>query len=232
MQFTKKDYTVMPSPNNIKWLNPNAQVIYMWLSYHSNDNDECFPSHRHLAQECWMSEKTVQRMLKLLEMNWKIIRTRRFNNNEETTSMYKVLYEVSKQEEGVGSDCPQVGSQWPTELNKFNIEEVRAINEKILNEDERLNYQLWNSLMKMFDLWYCVYWEQWIKDFVKWSKSIMQKYIWTTNGDYPYSTFENVVFERYTRHSVKFQKDKYYRINNYLSSLLTFFKNKYDRPNK
>ena len=50
-----------------KLVGPVATAIYVSLCRHANDNQQCFPSRKKMAEEFNISEKTIKRHLKKLE---------------------------------------------------------------------------------------------------------------------------------------------------------------------
>lgn len=68
-----------------------AQVLFLWLCVHSNDDEECFPSRTTLALECGMSKRSVDEAIKVLVETKMIIKKNRMRGKEKTTNLYTVI---------------------------------------------------------------------------------------------------------------------------------------------
>ncbi len=90
-RYSKGEFLLTPNKSNLRGLEPAVQVLFMWLSDHSDDNDQSFPSRQTLAAECGISVKTLDRsMRKLIELGL-VQKQARFNGNEQTTNLYRCV---------------------------------------------------------------------------------------------------------------------------------------------
>ena len=55
-KYRKGDFTVVPNMNNLHVLSPQAQSIYLWICYFSDDLGICFPSRTTLAEKLMMKD--------------------------------------------------------------------------------------------------------------------------------------------------------------------------------
>lgn len=110
MKFKKWAFSSVPV-SSMDWLDPFAQVIYMWLCKYSNDEWICFPSLDTLSKNCWMSKNTVIKYLGVLESLSFIMKNNRFKKLEFTSNEYTVLIkENSGSEDEQPSAFNELGS--------------------------------------------------------------------------------------------------------------------------
>jgi len=89
--FNKKDFTIVPSRQARIGMPANQQVVYMWLSEHSDDNGQSFPSRKVLAYECGMSPSTLDRTINELVDKGFIVRGNRYKENRQVSNLYTVI---------------------------------------------------------------------------------------------------------------------------------------------
>jgi DNA-binding GntR family transcriptional regulator len=63
------------------------QAVYLWISFHSNQDGECFPSVQTLAEETKMSRRQIFYALKSMEDKGIIRR----NNRKGSSSIYQII---------------------------------------------------------------------------------------------------------------------------------------------
>ena len=93
-RYKKSDFVLVPSIKALKGIDPVAQVIYMWLAYHSDyETGECFPSYTILSEETGYSKPTLIKGIRILQNNKLIkkIQRRKENSKENTSNLYVLL---------------------------------------------------------------------------------------------------------------------------------------------
>lgn len=90
MKFKRGEFTIVPNREARRGLKPAQQVVFMWLSDHSDDNNECYPSRRTLAAECGMSVRGLVNACDELEKMGLITRKSRYNRNTQQTNLYTI----------------------------------------------------------------------------------------------------------------------------------------------
>jgi len=114
MKYEKWTFTTVPNIKIVAWQNPIVQTIYLHLCKRANQDWVCFPSRKILAEDVWVSENSIKRHTKKLVELGILRKTRRFSNNEETSSEYEIV----------------VGGAWeslPSE-NSEELEEENGLN--------------------------------------------------------------------------------------------------------
>lgn len=91
MKYRSDTFITVPNKDYLKGMDMKAQVLFLWLCVHSNDDEECFPSRLTLANECGMSKRSVDQAVKMLEDAKLIIKKNRMRGNEKTTNLYTVI---------------------------------------------------------------------------------------------------------------------------------------------
>lgn len=90
MDYKKWQFLVIPNKDIMKGKSPQLQTVYMWICSFADDEWQCFPSIKTIADCAWCSKDTVIRKLVELEELWILLRQRRFNNNEKTSNLYQI----------------------------------------------------------------------------------------------------------------------------------------------
>ena len=111
MKYKKGDFILVANKRSIKGLDPNKQVIIMWLCEHSDDTMQSFPSRKTLANECGVSVRTLDRHLNDLVELGLLVKTARYNDNEQTSNVYEVVLRSVKRgdKSARGSDKSALG---------------------------------------------------------------------------------------------------------------------------
>lgn len=92
MYYTAGDFGIVPNKNKLKGLLASVQSVYMWICFHSDSKTgECWPSIKTVAKEAGVTDRTVTKALKKLEEVGILERNRRYKDNVEITSIYKVV---------------------------------------------------------------------------------------------------------------------------------------------
>jgi hypothetical protein len=92
MKYQKGSFITVPNNAGLAGIHPAAQCLFMWLCFHANQEGQCFPSRRRLAELSGISVDMVDKMLKVLEEKHLILKTkRRKNETLNQTNIYEVL---------------------------------------------------------------------------------------------------------------------------------------------
>ena len=82
-----KNFFIVPNQIFELGLKPKEFAVYCCLLRNSDkDTDNCFPSRRLIADECSMDKKTVDSVLKELELRGLIKKVYRYRENGSRTS--------------------------------------------------------------------------------------------------------------------------------------------------
>jgi len=90
MQYRKGTFITVPNKQVLYGLDPQSQVLFMWLNSFSNEDGECYPSIERLSEACGMSQDTVIRRMAVLEEKGFIKKEPQFVENRQTTNLYTV----------------------------------------------------------------------------------------------------------------------------------------------
>jgi DNA-binding transcriptional MocR family regulator len=91
MKYEKGTFTTVPNKEALRGLDPQAQVLFMWLCAYADGEGVCFPSISRLAEDCGMAERTVDARIKLLESEGFIEKINRTNNGKKTSNEYQSM---------------------------------------------------------------------------------------------------------------------------------------------
>lgn len=103
MKYSKGEFTQVPNKSARRGLPPAEQVVLMWLADHSDDNEQCYPSRRILAEECGLSVRSLDRALASLIERGLIVKSDRYIHGRQTSNMYEVVILAG---EGDKNDTP------------------------------------------------------------------------------------------------------------------------------
>lgn len=105
MKYTKGDFTLVPNKEALRGLDPQTQVLFMWLCAYADDNGICYPSISKLQEDTGMSNRTVIRRLETLENKNMIQRQHRIKNGAKTSNIYQIML---VEQEGSDTQAPGV----------------------------------------------------------------------------------------------------------------------------
>lgn len=211
MYYEKWTFVVVPNIQQLEWKDPLLQILYVWMCKFSNEEWLCYPSIHRLSIVCWCSETTIKNKIKDLQDIWIIERNRRYKDNVEITSEYKIR---------VGQEMTHVGQEVYTELNPLIIIKEKSEIVDLLGEEDTDKYKnhlicLWN----MIELGYKIEKDrssvlsniERVKDKAEiyWYRMIDWNYDWNTLRQ---------KFDRWKEWHIA-KKDK---IDNYKNSVITF----------
>lgn len=90
MQYDKGSFCTVPI-KALRGLHPYAQVLYMWLCHHANQDGICFPSLSTLAAETALSKDSVIKYTKELIENGLLKKEAQKNGEEYRSNIYQLL---------------------------------------------------------------------------------------------------------------------------------------------
>lgn len=99
-RFIRGEFVLVPSIKHLSGIPCSAQVVYMWLAYHSDySTGECYPSYSTLEVETGLSKPTLIRAVKTLIKKGLIkrIKRKKKNSKENTSNRYILLNLGSKE---------------------------------------------------------------------------------------------------------------------------------------
>lgn len=91
MKYEKGTFIVVPNKDTLRGLDPQTQVLFLWICSYADEAGVCFPSITKLAEDCGISKRTVDsRLRKLCELGVLEV-TNRAVNNLQTSNEYQIL---------------------------------------------------------------------------------------------------------------------------------------------
>ena len=110
-KFPPNTFIVVPNYPALEGIGPFAQLVYMWLSKHINNNLTCFPSIKRLQKLSSLSRSSVIRGLKELRDRKLISWAKQTKDGAPTSNLYQIhLVETQKTSKGVVSTRQEVVS--------------------------------------------------------------------------------------------------------------------------
>lgn len=139
-RFVRGEFVLVPSIKHLSGIPCTAQVVYMWLAYHSDySTGECYPSYSTLEVETGLSKRTVIRAVKTLVKKGLIkrIKRKKKNSKENTSNRYILL--------NLGSDTDTPPSDTVSPPSDTDALELKSLNYK-------RNFFLKNNTSKFVDV--------------------------------------------------------------------------------
>ena len=91
-RYKKGSFTIVPNLDAIDGICPYAQVIYLWLCKHADENGICYPGAKRIAKKGGMSERVVPGKVKLLEEIGVLKKTKRTKEEGgNITNLYQIM---------------------------------------------------------------------------------------------------------------------------------------------
>jgi len=94
LQFKKGTYIIVPNKQHLKLLSPKAQIAWLALCSHSDEDGHCYPSVKTMSKLTGTGEKTLKRGIDELIMFGFVKRKNRKKEDGSYTSNYYTLYVV------------------------------------------------------------------------------------------------------------------------------------------
>lgn len=105
-----------------------AKQIMFYLINRANAEGTCFPSVRTMASDCGVSERTIQRTMKVLFEEGFVIKENRYRGNGgQSSNLYKLQIEPENQGDKTGNDDEEKIKEENVELKKEKIYELGGI---------------------------------------------------------------------------------------------------------
>jgi hypothetical protein len=106
MKYKKGTFTTVPNKDVLRGLDPQTQVLFVWLCSYADEEGVCFPSISRLASDCGMTGRSVINKLRVLEEKGLVERTRRKkeNSNENAVNEYQIIIVEGSERGSRGSE--------------------------------------------------------------------------------------------------------------------------------
>lgn len=93
MKYKKGTFVVVPNIDILAGKNTEIQTLFMWLCIFADENGQCFPSRKLLAQRCGLGIRTIDKYIDLLVELKLVDKKKRFNKkkNEFSSNLYQVV---------------------------------------------------------------------------------------------------------------------------------------------
>ncbi|WP_038258089.1 helix-turn-helix domain-containing protein [Xenorhabdus bovienii] len=106
--------------------NPLRKLVFIKLADNANDQGECWPSVPHIAEECEMSERSVQNHIKqLVKQGFVSVATRKTNSGLNQSNIYYL--NLNKPTDGEGENAAPYGaSPAPSGANTAGVSGANA----------------------------------------------------------------------------------------------------------
>lgn len=93
MKYKKGTFVVIPNINILRGKSPEYLSVFFWLCSYANESGVCFPSRKRLAEDCGLTDRTIDKYLELLiedSILEKKLRKKR-GTKENITNLYQIL---------------------------------------------------------------------------------------------------------------------------------------------
>lgn len=90
MKYEKGNFITVPNKSELKKLDAQSQVLFMWLCSFTDEKGQCYPSVNRLAECCGLSRKTIIERVKILIDKGFLTKTSRFNENSQQSNLYQI----------------------------------------------------------------------------------------------------------------------------------------------
>ena len=131
MKYEKGNFILVPNKSELKKLDAQSQVLFMWLCSFTDEKGQCYPSVSRLAECCGLSRKTIIERVKILIDKGFLTKSHRFVENSQQTNLYQIHLlpsvadtppSVGQVKKGVSQILPpSVPATHRTKSNELNI---------------------------------------------------------------------------------------------------------------
>ena len=90
MKYEKGNFILVPNKSELKKLDAQSQVLFMWLCSFTDEKGQCYPSVNRLAECCGLSRKTIIERVKVLIDKGFITKSYRFTDNSQQSNLYQI----------------------------------------------------------------------------------------------------------------------------------------------
>ena len=146
MRYFKGSFTTVPNKEALRGLDPQTQVLFMWICSYADDRGVCWPSVGRLSTDCGMSRRTVfSRLEKLLSIGLIQKKHRLSDTGDKDSNKYRIMLVGSARDaRGVVQEMHYPSARDAhrtkyTELNSNNYsselkfgDEIRALRQQMM----------------------------------------------------------------------------------------------------
>lgn len=132
-RYVKGDFITVPNKSAIKPLKATTQAVFMWIASYADENGQCFPSRRTIANNCGISLDTVDTHIKKLEESSLLVKIPRKEGKTNKTNIYQIILVVRNLDQGVAVKTTLGSRKNPTE--NYTTE----LNHKYIPKEEKTN---------------------------------------------------------------------------------------------
>lgn len=93
MKYKKGTFVIVPNMHILHGKSPELQTVFLWLCSYIDENGQCFPSRKKLAECCSMTVKTLDKYMTALTDLGLVTKTQR--QKEGTVENMSNLYQVN-----------------------------------------------------------------------------------------------------------------------------------------
>lgn len=133
MKYEKGSFTTIPNIVSLKGLHSTAQCLFMWLCHHANQDGQCFPSRKRLADLCGVSVDHIDKMMKVLVEQKIIEKIIRKNGAKNETNIYHIIIGGVADTNGQVADTNGQGVA-DTNGSELNPLSITKSNEQVIEE--------------------------------------------------------------------------------------------------
>lgn len=90
MKYEKGNFITVPNKSELKKLDAQSQVLFMWLCSFTDEKGQCYPSVNRLAECCGLSRKTIIERVKILIDKGFLTKFHRFSENSQQSNLYQI----------------------------------------------------------------------------------------------------------------------------------------------
>ena len=191
----------------IQNIKPTTNLVLLILANYANEENETYPSKKHLAKMCNCDVRTIQRCLQELLEKKIIEKKERFDDGRQTSNLYTIII----QQEAILSPSPPTNLSPHNTINNIHIVKLRK------KENGRIEYEkefeeFWNLYPssdhktkkdKTYAMWKKIENKEELKKcLINYSSKKQGKFIHN-----PYNWFVDKVYLKYKTISIKKSKN-------------------------
>lgn len=106
MKYEKGQFTTVPNIKYLSGLKSTTTSTYMWICSYADENGQCYPKRKTLAEKILVDVKTIDRaIIELCELGL-LEKSSRFNGVSQSSNKYQILIK----EDGGGDTTPTGGA--------------------------------------------------------------------------------------------------------------------------
>lgn len=93
MKYKKGTFVVVPNIDVLSGKNTEVQTLFMWLCNFADENGQCFPSRKLLAEKCGLGIRTIDKYIDMLIELRLVEKKKRFNKKKKefSSNLYQVV---------------------------------------------------------------------------------------------------------------------------------------------